>query len=85
VATENGGGEWTIRDSENLILYVIRPRGAELAVHAHNAGYVEKIGKNPVALGSILFIGAVLGFLLLMVHIAGRRWEADGKFEGIDT
>ncbi len=85
LATEDGGGEWTIRDSENLILYVIRPRGAELAVHAHNAGYVEKIGKNPVALGSILFIGAVLGFLLLMVHIAGRRWEADGKFEGIDA
>jgi SNF family Na+-dependent transporter len=47
-------------------------------------GYIEKIGKNPVALGSILFIGAVLGFLILMVHIAGRRWEAAGKFKDID-
>jgi hypothetical protein len=84
IQATDGGGEWAIHDQEGLVLFVVKPSGAELAVHEHKAGYVEKISKDPVALGSIVFIGAVLAFLLLMVHIAGRRWEAEGKFEGLD-
>jgi neurotransmitter:Na+ symporter, NSS family len=38
----------------------------------------QAIWKTPVALGSIVFIGVILGFLLLMVHIAGKRWERSG-------
>jgi NSS family neurotransmitter:Na+ symporter len=41
--------------------------------------YAAKISENPAALGSILFIAAVLIMLLLLVRIAGRRWEAEGR------
>ncbi len=41
--------------------------------------YVKSISEKPVAQGTIGFILLVLGFLLLMVHIAGRRWEKDGR------
>ena len=37
------------------------------------------IWATPVALGSIVFIIIILGFLLLMVRIAGRRWTRDGR------
>ena len=46
-------------------------------------GYVEQIGSNPVALASLMFVLTILAFLLLMVHIAGRRWEAEGRFKNI--
>lgn len=42
-------------------------------------GYMTSIGENPAARGSIMFIGAVLATLLLLVHIAGKRWEAQGR------
>ena len=42
-------------------------------------GYMKSISDNPVAQGTIGLILLVLGFLLLMVHIAGRRWEKDGR------
>ena len=42
-------------------------------------GYVDSISENPAALSSILFIAAVLIMLLLLVHSAGRRWEAEGR------
>ncbi len=35
--------------------------------------------KDPVKFGSVLFMLVVFGFLLGMVHIAGRRWERQGK------
>jgi SNF family Na+-dependent transporter len=38
------------------------------------------IWKTPVALGSIVFVSLILAFLLLMVNIAGKRWERDGRF-----
>lgn len=47
-------------------------------------GYVEKITADPVALGSILFIVTLLFFLLVLIHFAGRRWEAQGRFQNID-
>ena len=40
---------------------------------------MESIGSNPAALGSILFIGAVLVMLLLLVRTAGKSWEAQGR------
>jgi len=41
-------------------------------------GYVQAMGK-PVVLTSVLFIGAVLCFLLVMVHVAGKRWQNAGR------
>ncbi|MDA7977178.1 MAG: sodium-dependent transporter [Pirellulales bacterium] len=46
-------------------------------------GYVKTMTENPVVMGSVAFIGTVFAFLLLMIHIAGRRWDAQGKFENI--
>jgi neurotransmitter:Na+ symporter, NSS family len=37
------------------------------------------IWATPVALGSIIFISVILGFLLIMVRIAGTRWRRDGR------
>ena len=47
-------------------------------------GYVKSISESGVALGSILFIGIVLAFVLLLINIAGKRWEAEGRFAAID-
>ena len=37
------------------------------------------IWATPVALGSIIFISVILGFLLLMVRMAGKRWARAGR------
>jgi uncharacterized membrane protein YhaH (DUF805 family) len=76
-------GAWQIRDGG--VLYVILPAETGLLdVYVHEIGYIEKIGSNPVAFASLIFVLAVLAFLLLMVHIAGRRWEAEGRFENLE-
>jgi len=35
--------------------------------------------ENYVVLASICFIATVFAFLLILVHIAGRRWEREGR------
>jgi SNF family Na+-dependent transporter len=47
-------------------------------------GYVESISKNSVALLSIGFLAVVFGFLLMMIHVAGRRWEKEGRFDHLE-
>ena len=47
-------------------------------------GYARQIINSPVALSSMLFIGVLLVFLMGMIHLAGRRWEAEGRFDNID-
>ena len=42
-------------------------------------GYANAISENPVALLSIAFLGTVLIFLLLLIHIAGIRWKNEGR------
>jgi neurotransmitter:Na+ symporter, NSS family len=42
-------------------------------------GYAETIASSPIARLSVLLILAVLGFLLLLIHIAGKRWAAEGR------
>ena len=44
-------------------------------------GYVRAISENPVALASIGFIGTVLIFLLVLIHIAGIRWKNEGRLD----
>ena len=43
--------------------------------------YLESLQEDPVAMMSILFICGIFLFLLLMVHIAGIRWEKEGRFD----
>ncbi len=42
---------------------------------------VKAIQDNPVAKMTMMFILVIFGFLLLMVHIAGIRWEKEGRFD----
>lgn len=43
--------------------------------------YAQAISENPVALTSIAFLGTVLVFLLLLIHIAGIRWKKEGRLD----
>ena len=43
--------------------------------------YARQISKSPVAMASILFIGIVFVFLLLLCHIAGKRWQSEGRYD----
>ncbi|MFN3159699.1 MAG: sodium-dependent transporter [Rubinisphaera brasiliensis] len=48
----------------------------------HNVpGYLTSMNENPVAKASIVFIGVVFTFLLILVHIAGIRWIKEGRFD----
>ncbi len=42
-------------------------------------GYLQKVTSNPIIYGALIFAGIVLLFLFMMIHIAGRRWAADGR------
>ncbi len=43
------------------------------------------VAESPVALASLGFIAIVLAFLLLMTHIAGKRWQREGRFQNLDA
>jgi SNF family Na+-dependent transporter len=42
--------------------------------------YAETLSKGGVPLYSVLFIGTIFAFLLLLIHIAGKRWHKEGRF-----
>ena len=46
-------------------------------------GYLSKIAEDNVAQMSLMFIGATIAFLTVMVHVAGTRWVREGRFENI--
>jgi hypothetical protein len=50
-----------------------------LRIYKHTAGYFENTASNTNAIQSIAFIGTIAVFLILLVHIAGRRWEKEGR------
>lgn len=50
-------------------------------VSSYSLGYMEKITRRPVAMASVGFILIVLTFLMLLIHIAGIRWKAEGRFD----
>jgi len=74
---------WQILDGDGNLQFRLVSGPDGLAVQSHQAGYVESISKSPVAMLSMLFIAVLFGFLLVLVHIAGRRWQAEGRFENI--
>jgi hypothetical protein len=76
---------WKVLDSDGNVLFVLDLNKSGLDVYSHEMGYIEKIGSSPVAFASLLFVIANLAFLMLMVHIAGRRWEAQGRFDSLPT
>jgi NSS family neurotransmitter:Na+ symporter len=44
-------------------------------------GYYETLSQGGVPLYTVLLIGGVFVFLLLLVHIAGQRWEREGRLK----
>jgi len=47
-------------------------------------GYFRTISKDTVALSSILFIVGVLAFLVLLIHLAGKKWVREGRYLNLD-
>jgi NSS family neurotransmitter:Na+ symporter len=45
---------------------------------------LKALSDSPVAMAAVGFIATVLVFLLLLTHIAGMRWEAEGRFTNLD-
>lgn len=43
--------------------------------------YWKTLSAGGVPLYSVLFIAGVFGFLLLLTHIAGKRWEQEGRIK----
>lgn len=73
------GAVWKLFDAEGVLLHTLKPDAKGVTLERHELGYYDKIVNNPASLASVMFIGVILVFLLLLVHIAGRRWEAEGR------
>lgn len=71
------------QNGDDTLAYVVRAAsdGEGVTVGTIKNGYVANILASPASIYSITFLILLAGFLLLLVHIAGRRWEAAGLFE----
>ena len=47
--------------------------------------YAKSLSEPGVPLYSVLFIGTIFVFLLLLVHIAGKQWDREGRFDEKST
>ncbi len=90
VASDAPNGPWTLRDEGETPLFVLHREldadagnGEVLSVKEYKFGYIATIARDRVALSSVAFIATVLIFLLVLVHIAGRRWTAEGRYDNI--
>jgi hypothetical protein len=52
--------------------------------YTQGPSYVQTLAQGGVPLYSVLFIGTNFLFLMLLVHIAGRRWEREGRLKFIE-
>jgi len=82
--TGGRGGRWRIRNEEGVFIYRVRETDEGFTILEHKAGYIEAVGNSPAALSSILFIASILAFLFLLINIAGKRWQAEGRFDNLD-
>ncbi|MEZ6055846.1 MAG: hypothetical protein R3C01_03995 [Planctomycetaceae bacterium] len=48
-------------------------------------GKIDEILAKPVALASVIFIGVLLVFLMVLVRIAGIRWAKEGRYDRVDA
>jgi NSS family neurotransmitter:Na+ symporter len=65
-----------------IFIGVCWTQGPDYAQTLNPWGGTEKF--NPVALSSVLFIGTILGFVVLLIHLAGRRWQVEGRYHHLD-
>ncbi|REK27616.1 MAG: sodium:calcium symporter [Planctomycetota bacterium] len=62
----------------------IEPVNDKFGIYQHKAGQFEGILNSPVAFSSVCFIAVVFAFLLILVRIAGERWEQEGRFRTVE-
>jgi SNF family Na+-dependent transporter len=75
---------WSITTMDGTTLFVLAEEqdsaGEDVvAVHAYKMGYFETVWRNVVATMAVGFIFTIFVFLLVLVHIAGQRWENEGR------
>lgn len=46
--------------------------------------YAKSILANETARASIIFITGIMAFLMLMIYLAGKRWQAQGRYRRVD-
>jgi branched-subunit amino acid transport protein len=46
--------------------------------------YADTLSEGGVASYAVMFILTTLAFLMLLIHIAGRRWDREGRFAAAD-
>lgn len=68
--------QWTLRYVAPVYLLAMLVAFCVLNAPA----YVRAILDSPVAFASVLVIIVVTAFTILLIHIAGRRWENEGRF-----
>jgi NSS family neurotransmitter:Na+ symporter len=53
--------------------------------YTQGGNYVKTLSEGGVPRYCVMFMLTILAFLLLLVHIAGRRWEREGRFQSPDS
>ena len=79
-----GEAGWSIRAPDALPVFKIRVEADELVVNAYSPSQFLVIFNDAASLISVLFIGGVLAFLLVLIYIAGVRWRAQDRYRNID-
>jgi neurotransmitter:Na+ symporter, NSS family len=74
-----GSDEWIALAPNEQLLLTFKDAKDGLAVWQHKPGYYENVVNDESATLAVVFIGIIVTFLLLLVHIAGRRWEKQGR------
>ncbi|MEM9353090.1 MAG: sodium-dependent transporter [Planctomycetota bacterium] len=75
-------GAFDIVNDEGVLVYRVKSTDDVGAVLLeHSAGYVEAIGNSRSAMASVLLMTTVLVFLMILIHIAGKRWKAEGRYD----
>jgi SNF family Na+-dependent transporter len=80
VVVKEPARSWQIRGAAGELLYELRASAdGGATAYRRVPGYVEQIAGRPSAVASVGFLATIMGFLLLLTHIAGKRWEQQGR------
>jgi hypothetical protein len=84
VTSAGDSGPWNVGKPAAPPAIVLVPAKSEagadvLRVDKYNVGWIENLMVNKVALMAVGLIGLILVFLLLLINIAGKRWEKEGR------
>lgn len=76
---------WKIFNDDEVPVYMARLVSRDgtdaLEVSSYKVGHFESIRRNDVVMASIFFIFVIFAFLIMLVRIASRRWEREGRLK----